>query len=59
MTWKKSSFTNTDNCVELRCHTAAIRDSKHPQAVMPVSRTALAQLTMFVQVEPSGACRRG
>jgi Domain of unknown function (DUF397) len=49
--WRKSSKSNTGSqCVEVRHDLTALRDSKSPEAVMPVSRRALAQLTAFTQV---------
>lgn len=48
--WRKSSKSNTaSQCVEVRNDLTAVRDSKRPDVVMPVSRRALAQLTAFTQ----------
>jgi hypothetical protein len=53
--WRRSSFSASDgNCVEVRGDLAAVRDSKHPGVVMPVTRWALARL---VHVAASGAGR--
>ncbi|WP_083661530.1 DUF397 domain-containing protein [Actinophytocola xanthii] len=49
MTWRKSSFTESANCVEVRGDLAAIRDSKQPEVVMPISRVAVAGLTRFAK----------
>lgn len=47
--WRKSSKSESaSQCVEVRNDLAALRDSKRPDVVMPVSRTALAKLTRFV-----------
>lgn len=49
--WRKSSKSNTGGqCVEVRHDLAALRDSKRPDVVMPVSRQALARLMSFTQV---------
>jgi hypothetical protein len=43
--WRKSSRSgNASNCVELRQDLAAVRDSKNPATVLPVSRTAVRAL---------------
>ncbi len=45
MTWRKSSRSAADgNCVEVRSDLAALRDSKSPSTLLPVSRVALARL---------------
>jgi hypothetical protein len=45
MTWRKSSHSAEDgNCVEVRGDLRAVRDSKAPNEIMPVSRTALTRL---------------
>lgn len=50
MTWRKSSRSGTDgNCVEVRGDLQALRDSKAPQAIVPVSRDALARLVTHVR----------
>jgi hypothetical protein len=42
MTWRKSSHSGSGgDCVEIREDLEAIRDSKAPGVVMPVSRVAL------------------
>lgn len=49
MTWRKSSHSAEDgNCVEVRGDLQALRDSKSPKAVMPVSRGALRSLLTHV-----------
>lgn len=52
MTWKKSTFTDTNQCVELRHQGPAIRDSKHKEVIMSVDHDALNRLVKFVQVRP-------
>lgn len=48
--WRKSSKSNSaSQCVEVRNDLTAMRDSKRPGVVMPVSRAALSQLTTFTQ----------
>lgn len=49
MTWRKSSWSDTGGCVEIRGDLAAIRDSKQPAAVMPVSKAAVSRLTAFAR----------
>lgn len=50
MTWRKSSHSDTDgNCVEIRADLQALRDSKSPKAVMPVTRAALRSLVTHVR----------
>jgi hypothetical protein len=49
MTWRKSSFTETGTCVEIRSDLAAVRDSKQPEVVMPISKTALSRFTAFAR----------
>jgi hypothetical protein len=36
MTWRKSSKTNTGNCVEIRHDLAAVRDSKDPGQTLEI-----------------------
>jgi hypothetical protein len=49
--WRKSSKSDTGgSCVEVRNDLAAIRDSKHPAVIMPVSRATLTRLTAFAQL---------
>ena len=50
MTWRKSRRSGTDgNCVEVRGDLQALRDSKSPNAVLPVSRGALRGLLTHVR----------
>ncbi|WP_424184876.1 DUF397 domain-containing protein [Actinokineospora sp. G85] len=45
MEWRKSSRSDgTSNCVELRQDLAAVRDTKRPGVVLPVSRDAVREL---------------
>jgi hypothetical protein len=45
MRWRKSSSSGTDgDCVEIRGDLEALRDSKFPTTVMPVSRGAMSRL---------------
>jgi hypothetical protein len=48
MTWRKSTFSDPNNCVEVRGDLAAIRDTKRPEVIMAVSREALDRLTTWV-----------
>lgn len=49
--WRKSSKSEAaSQCVEVRNDLTALRDSKCPAVVMPVSRGALSRLTTFAQV---------
>ncbi|WP_083661406.1 DUF397 domain-containing protein [Actinophytocola xanthii] len=48
--WRSSTFSAADgNCVEIRGDLAAVRDSKHREVVMPVSRAALVSLVRSVR----------
>jgi hypothetical protein len=48
--WRKSSKSEAaSQCVEVRNDLTALRDSKSPDVIMPVSRRALARLTAFTQ----------
>ncbi|MFC4855478.1 DUF397 domain-containing protein [Actinophytocola glycyrrhizae] len=50
MTWRRSSRSAADgNCVEIRGDLQALRDSKSPNAIMPVSRGALRSLVIHVR----------
>ena len=50
MTWRKSSRSGSGgNCVEVRGDLQAFRDSKAPNAVMPVSRAAVTKLVDHVR----------
>ena len=45
MEWRKSSHSgNTGDCVELRQDLTAVRDSKHPDVTLAVTRTAVREL---------------
>ncbi|WP_424184878.1 DUF397 domain-containing protein [Actinokineospora sp. G85] len=49
MEWRKSTrSTGTSNCVELRQDLAAVRDTKRPGVVLPVSRDAVRGLVVKV-----------
>lgn len=43
--WRKSSKTNTGNCVEVRHDLGALRDSKQPDG----PRLAAPRLTLFIR----------
>ena len=45
MMWRKSSRTNTGNCVEVRQDLGAVRDSKQPDG----PRLVAPRLTSFIQ----------
>jgi hypothetical protein len=49
MTWRKSSFTESTSCVEIRGDLAAVRDSKQPDVVMPITKAAVTGLTTFAR----------
>nr|WP_243866324.1 DUF397 domain-containing protein [Actinophytocola oryzae] len=51
MTWRKSSFSDPDNCVEIRSDLHAIRDTKHPQVILSVGDSTFGRLVKFVQAE--------
>jgi hypothetical protein len=54
MTWRKSSRSGSGgNCVEVREDLRALRDSKAPSAVMPVSRVAMNSLVSALRKDPS------
>jgi hypothetical protein len=43
--WRSSTYSGVDgNCVEVRGDLAALRDSKYPEVVLPVSTSALVRL---------------
>jgi Domain of unknown function (DUF397) len=45
MTWRSSSFSGSGgNCVQVRGDLRALRDSKSPDTVLLMSRTAVASL---------------
>ena len=55
MTWRSSSFSGPDgDCVQVRGDLAAVRDSKHPDVVLPVGRAALDGLVEVVRVVGAG-----
>lgn len=54
MTWRKSSRSDVNQCVEVRGDLTALRDSKNPGAVMPVERAGLARLTEFARTGRQG-----
>ena len=50
MTWRKSSKSDSGgSCVEVRGDLAAIRDSKHPEVALPLSRPAVGRLSAFAR----------
>jgi hypothetical protein len=50
MTWRKSSRSGSGgDCVEVRGDLRALRDSKSPESVMPLSRAALTRLVNHVR----------
>lgn len=50
MTWRKSSRSGSGgDCVEVRGDLQALRDSKAPKAIMPVTRAALRNLVTHVR----------
>lgn len=50
MTWRRSSHSGSGgDCVEVRGDLQALRDSKSPAAVLPVSRGALRSLLTHVR----------
>lgn len=51
MTWRKSSFSDPNNCVEVRGDLTAIRDTKNPGPVMPVDRSALERLMAHLRAD--------
>jgi uncharacterized protein DUF397 len=54
MTWRKSSRSAADgDCVEVRDDLQAVRDSKSPKAVMPLSRTAMTSLLTTLRSQES------
>lgn len=53
MTWRKSSRSGSGgDCVEVRGDLQALRDSKSPKAVMPVSRAAMSHLVSALRKSP-------
>ncbi|HEX6357331.1 DUF397 domain-containing protein [Actinophytocola sp.] len=53
--WRKSTKTNTGNCVEVRGDLAALRDSKDPNG----PRLATPRLTTFLKGIKDGRFDRG
>lgn len=51
MTWRKSSRSETNNCVEVRGDLKAIRDSKSPGLIMPVDKRAVSRLVARIKAE--------
>lgn len=50
MTWRKSSRSGSGgDCVEVRGDLQALRDSKSPKAVLPLSRDALTRLVTHIR----------
>ena len=50
MTWRKSSRSGSGgNCVEVRGDLQAVRDSKSPAAIIPISRAAMRNLITHVR----------
>lgn len=48
--WRRASQSgDTGNCVELRQDLAAVRDSKRPDAVLPVPAKATRKLLTFLR----------
>jgi hypothetical protein len=53
MMWRRSSHSGSGgNCVEVRADLAALRDSKAPGAILPVSRATLARLVDSLRERP-------
>lgn len=51
--WRKSSRSaESGNCVEVRNDLTALRDTKRPEAALPVARPAVAKLITFVRSSP-------
>ncbi|MBB4912520.1 DUF397 domain-containing protein [Actinophytocola algeriensis] len=51
--WRRSTRSGeTGNCVELRGDLAAIRDSKSPQAILPIPEVATRKLLGFLRSRP-------
>ena len=51
MTWRKSSRSETNNCVEVRGDLQAIRDSKSPELIMPVDNGAVSRLVARIRAD--------
>ena len=50
MTWRKSSHSGSGgDCVEIRGDLQALRDSKSPKGILPVSRSALRSLVAHLR----------
>lgn len=53
MSWRRSSRSGPNgNCVELRGDLAAVRDSKRPGVVLPMSVGAVRELVSFLRTRP-------
>jgi uncharacterized protein DUF397 len=62
LTWKKSSFTTQENCVEVAHlgHAFGVRDSKDPDGpVLTVSSASLLGAASVIPVDLAGARRPG
>ena len=52
MNWRKSSHSEADgNCVEVRGDLAALRDSKAPNAILPMNRAAMSHLVSTLRTK--------
>jgi hypothetical protein len=50
MRWRTSSYSaESGNCVQVREDLAAVRDSKHPQVALDLSRKSVARMAAFVR----------
>lgn len=50
MRWRSSSFSGSGgNCLQVRGDLRALRDSKRPEAVLPVGRVAVVSLVDAVR----------
>ena len=52
MTWRKSSRSGSGgDCVEVRGDLAALRDSKAPNAILPMNRAAMSHLVSTLRTK--------